>query len=183
MGEGKTRVILAMLLLQLADSKRLVRLDFLSSLLNASYDFLHHTITASILCRRLYLLPFRRDLKPSPREACIMLQCLKGCQKSQGSICLSLEHRLSLHLKWHELGLSGDETSKKVRSRLESISKLPSGPEKEHILCKAKCRCEVSDGPLRCKGYVAFLGQSYGQRRVKCKKKSPSNHQQMLLVN
>lgn len=125
MGEGKTRVILPMLLLQLADSRRLVRLHFLSPLLNESYDFLHHTITASILCRRLYLLPFHRDLKLSPREAGIMLLCLKGCQKSQGAICLVPEHRLSLHLKWHELGLSGDETSKKVRSRLESISKLP----------------------------------------------------------
>lgn len=125
MGEGKTRVILPMLLLQLANREQLVRLHFLSPLLKDSYDFLHHTITASILCRRLYLLPFHRDVKPTPRNCSILLECLKRCQRSQGAICLAPEHRLSLHLKWHELGLSSDEGSQKLRSELESISQLP----------------------------------------------------------
>lgn len=125
MGEGKTRVILPMLLLQLANRKQLIRLHFLAPLLKESYEFLHHTITASILCRRLYLLPFHRDVKPTPRDCRILLQCLRQCQRSQGAICLAPEHRLSLHLKWHELGLSADERSQKLRSELESISQLP----------------------------------------------------------
>ncbi len=104
MGEGKTRVILPMLVLHLARTDApLVRLHFLSQLIGEAYDYLHRHITASLMCRRLCLFPFHRDVKLQFADVLTMHECLQRCQATGGAVCVAPEHRLSLQLKWHEL--------------------------------------------------------------------------------
>jgi hypothetical protein len=76
MGEGKTRVILPMLILAMNDPKLLVRLHFLSQLLGEVYDYLHRHLTASLANRKICLVPFQRDVKISGCDAMILLQSL-----------------------------------------------------------------------------------------------------------
>jgi Protein of unknown function (DUF3638) len=53
MGEGKTRVILPMLALELAGRGHAVRLAFLSELLHEAFSFLHRTLTGSDSARKI----------------------------------------------------------------------------------------------------------------------------------
>jgi hypothetical protein len=58
MGEGKTRVILPMLILAMKNPEQLIRLHFLAPLLGEVYDYLHRHITASFANRKICLMPF-----------------------------------------------------------------------------------------------------------------------------
>jgi hypothetical protein len=73
MGEGKTRVILPMLILAMNDPELLVRLHFLSPLLGEVYDYLHRHLTASLANRKLCLVPFQRDVVITERDAMVLL--------------------------------------------------------------------------------------------------------------
>ena len=76
MGEGKTRVILPMLILAIKKPELLIRLHFLSPLLAEVYDYLHRNLTASLANRKLCLVPFQRDVVISEYDAMILLQSL-----------------------------------------------------------------------------------------------------------
>jgi hypothetical protein len=95
MGEGKTRVILPMLLLHLAQPGTLVRIHFLSQLLTEAYFFLHRHLTASLMNRRLCLLPFSREVKLTNINAVQrMYQGLLRCERNGGAVFFTSEHRL-----------------------------------------------------------------------------------------
>ena len=102
MGEGKTRVILPMLILHFADGKHLVRLHFLSQLRGEAYEYLHQYLCASVLNCKLFLMPFNRDVELVPNMIRIMRQHLRFAKNSLGCLCVAPEHRLSLHLKLYE---------------------------------------------------------------------------------
>eukprot|EP00198_Chlamydomonas_reinhardtii_P007687 XP_001697024.1 predicted protein [Chlamydomonas reinhardtii] len=102
MGEGKTRVILPMLLLALADGKRVVSLTFLSTLLDEAYAYLHGALCAGVLGRKLFTMPFQRDIELTPARAMRMRAALAHCMRERGVLLLAPEHRLSLELKWKE---------------------------------------------------------------------------------
>ncbi|KAG2496538.1 hypothetical protein HYH03_005361 [Edaphochlamys debaryana] len=108
MGEGKTRVILPMLALHWADGSRVVRLNFLSRLLDDSYAHLHATLTASILGRKLFVLPFHRDVEPTEGRVQAMVSAMRHCQQDGGLLLVAPEHRLSLLLKRTELALRAE---------------------------------------------------------------------------
>eukprot|EP00798_Chlamydomonas_sp_ICE-L_P004009 gene4009-14089_t len=82
MGEGKTRVILPMLVLHLAKGKHLVRLNFLSTLLSEARAHLHNHICASVLGRKVFIQPFNRDVELTVSNVKAMTASLKHCQKS-----------------------------------------------------------------------------------------------------
>ncbi|KAG2486452.1 hypothetical protein HYH03_014899 [Edaphochlamys debaryana] len=105
MGEGKTRVILPMLAMSWADGSRVVRLTFLSTLLDEAYGHLHAALTATLLGRRLLALPFHRDVELTAAGARAMTAALRHCQRDGGLVLVAPEHRLSLLLKRTEAGL------------------------------------------------------------------------------
>ncbi|WIA08442.1 hypothetical protein OEZ85_007879 [Tetradesmus obliquus] len=125
MGEGKTRVILPMLALHWADGKRVVRLNFLSSLLHEAYDHLHQHLTASVLGVKLLLLPFHRDVSLTPATARAMRAAVSHCQRVGGLLLVVPEHRMSLELKWHELQLKGGLQDLAVCSELQALAAVP----------------------------------------------------------
>lgn len=122
MGEGKTRVILPMLVLELARSDRFVRLHFLSQLIDEAYYYLHRHLTASLMGRRLLQLPFHRDVGLVPQDVLVIQDCLKRCMCARGAVLVTPEHRLSLQLKWHEVRLSGNTA---LTESLPSLDELP----------------------------------------------------------
>lgn len=129
MGEGKTRVIIPLLMLAMPHANRLMRLHFLSPLLMEGYNFLHHTLTASVLNRRLYLLPFHRSISLGDVEVSTLRYHLQRCMRTKGAVCVAPEHRLSLELKWFEMRISAgndeDAASNTVLMDLQQIYGLP----------------------------------------------------------
>ncbi|KAG2488308.1 hypothetical protein HYH03_013158 [Edaphochlamys debaryana] len=133
MGEGKTRVLLPMLALHWADRSRVVRLTFLSKLLGEAHEHLHATLTASLLGRKLFALPFHRDVELTEAQVQAMLCALRHCQQNGGLLMVAREHRLSLLLKGAELRLrAGAGRDREVReavarccSALDELAALP----------------------------------------------------------
>ncbi|CAM9708595.1 unnamed protein product, partial [Scytosiphon promiscuus] len=124
MGEGKTRVILPLLLLHWAVSSRdaaVVRLHFLSALISEGYEFLHHSLTGSLLQRKLFLMPFNRDVQLTQTEAQAMRGCLERCRHEGGALLVTPEHRQSLYLK----GLELRGTSPDVSSEITAMESMP----------------------------------------------------------
>ena len=104
MGEGKTRVILPMLLLTRTKTRdAVVRVHFLSQLLHEAHDYLHCCLTASVFEKLICLVPFNRDVKLTERDADILLRFVDNCRINGGLMVVAPEHRLSLLLKRHEL--------------------------------------------------------------------------------
>ena len=93
MGEGKTRVIVPMLILECASGAQVFRLNVLAPLLHEMYDYLHNALSASLLPRRVFTLPFCRDVKLSPELIGTMELAMRHCQASRGVLLVrSLPH-------------------------------------------------------------------------------------------
>jgi hypothetical protein len=58
-----------------------VRLNILSTLLDEAYGHLHRYLCASVLERRLYRMPFHRDIQVTQEQAEDMMACMRHCQK------------------------------------------------------------------------------------------------------
>ena len=120
MGEGKTRVIIPLLLLHWAKPSRhpdaaVVRLHFLDALLGEAFHFLHRTLTASLLERPIFVMPFHRDIQLTEEGARAMRGCLERCRREGGAVLVAPEHRHSLYLKGLELRTSDPKTSEEIR--------------------------------------------------------------------
>ncbi|KAJ1618864.1 hypothetical protein T492DRAFT_916482 [Pavlovales sp. CCMP2436] len=111
MGLGKTRVVVPYLLLHWAQEGRgeeacVVRLYFLAQLLDEGSALLHRTLTADVLGRKIFHMPFCRDVVVSEPRTRALLASLRHCRRSGGALVLAPEHRLSMLLKALELGMS-----------------------------------------------------------------------------
>ena len=122
MGEGKTRVILPMLVLELArpGNQRLVRLNFLSQLLSEAYHVLHHSLTASLAQRRLVYLPFHRGVELTPLRVHSMIAFLERTRAVGGVVVVAPEHRLSLQLKCHVARLANHDALVAALTQLDA---------------------------------------------------------------
>ncbi|GIL75394.1 hypothetical protein Vretifemale_5196 [Volvox reticuliferus] len=134
MGEGKTRVILPMLALHLADGSQVVRLNLLSTLSEEAYGHLHNTLCAGVLGRKLFTLPFHRGVlltdktalgeEPKAVEVEAMLASLHHCKQEGGLLLVAPEHRLSMGLKRIELGALGVEKAAECAG-LDRLAAMP----------------------------------------------------------
>ncbi|KAG2441635.1 hypothetical protein HXX76_003254 [Chlamydomonas incerta] len=122
MGEGKTRVILPMLVLALADGKRVVSLTFLATLLDEAYAYLHGALCAGVLGRKLFTMPFHRDIELTPARVRRMRAALVHCKQDRGLLLVAPEHRLSLELKWKELVLQQPQAHEAAATAPEGAS-------------------------------------------------------------
>lgn len=125
MGEGKTRVILPLLLLHWAKPSRhrdaaVVRLHFLRALIDEAYQFLHNTLTGSILGRPLYVMPFHRDVQLTLENVRSMRGCFERCRNEGGALLVAPEHGHSLYLKGLELRSIDQDASNEIK-RMEGM--------------------------------------------------------------
>jgi hypothetical protein len=122
MGEGKTRVVLPMVWLhQSRGRKFLVRANLLSQLLPEGREHLEQYYSASVLSRRLYALPFHRDVNLTSHDIRRMHASLAQCQRTGGLLMVAPEHRNSLQLKAVEWHLSPDKAAKKLLRGLDAM--------------------------------------------------------------
>ena len=77
--------------------------DLLVLLLVQMRDFLSMSLCASILERKIFVMPFNRDVRLDERRVAAMRDMLEYCKQAGGALLVAPEHRLSLKLKWHEL--------------------------------------------------------------------------------
>ena len=126
MGEGKTRVILPMLILHWArrnsaGEQKLLRITALTALMHELFDFMHRHLCATVLLRRIFVMPFHRDVQLQVQDIQVMISSLDFCRQSGGVLLVAPEHRLSLQLKWHELRLQGETEKCKLLSQLADM--------------------------------------------------------------
>ena len=136
MGEGKTRVILPMLAMNWRSSDKLVRLNFLSSLLQEAGEYMHNVLTATVIGIPVLHIPFNRDVKLTLAQAATLKVSLEHCSEVGGAILCAPEHRQSFKLKWHELNKCEDEFDEicDVLKALESLPYLDILDEVDEIL-------------------------------------------------
>eukprot|EP00903_Cladosiphon_okamuranus_P011180 g10551.t1 len=123
MGEGKTRVILPLLVLHWAvpsEKGAVVRLHFLSALIGEAFDYLHHILTGTLLEHPLFLMPFNRDVQLTLDQAQAMRGSLERCRRAGGAVLITPEHRQSLYLKGLELVKDAPEVSEEI-NRLQDM--------------------------------------------------------------
>ena len=121
MGEGKTRVILPMLILHWLNSDKLIRLNFLSALMSEAFTYLHQQLGATLFGCKLHTLPFSRDVNLSNEHALIMYKSLEFCRNFNGVLLITPEHRLSLKLKWYELKLEKEVETCRILAQIDSL--------------------------------------------------------------
>ncbi|PRW58669.1 hypothetical protein C2E21_2704 [Chlorella sorokiniana] len=134
MGEGKTRVVVPMLVLNWANGENLVRLTLLPALLEEAYEHLHCVLSASALRRRLFVLPFHRDVQPTAGLLGAMHAALVHCQQSGGVLLTTPERRLSLHLKQQELWEQGQRELVAAMSNLAALPYVDLLDESDELL-------------------------------------------------
>ena len=134
MGEGKTRVILPMLVMHWKNSDKLVRLNFLTPLLQEAFEYMHNVLCASIIGIPVLHHPFNRDVKLTNEMARVYVSSLKHCQKLGGVLLCAPEHRLSLKLKFFELKQAGASEVCDVLKEIDSFKYLDILDEVDEIL-------------------------------------------------
>eukprot|EP00559_Dactyliosolen_fragilissimus_P003496 CAMPEP_0184860846 /NCGR_PEP_ID=MMETSP0580-20130426/5651_1 /TAXON_ID=1118495 /ORGANISM="Dactyliosolen fragilissimus" /LENGTH=1532 /DNA_ID=CAMNT_0027358101 /DNA_START=132 /DNA_END=4730 /DNA_ORIENTATION=+ len=102
MGEGKTAVIMPIVLARAARGDSVVRATVLSSLYTTNYNDWQYKL-GGLLNRRIYPLLCRRDLAMNVERAKIMLKICRRVQREKNIIVTVPEHRLSLENKAIEL--------------------------------------------------------------------------------
>ena len=102
MGEGKTALIIPMLLAAMANGKYLVRVVVLRSLFNINYSSLVQKM-GGILNQRIYSFPCKRDINFDIKNVKILKKLYKECKSMKGIILTLPEHMLSFQLKGIEM--------------------------------------------------------------------------------
>ncbi|KAI8839984.1 hypothetical protein BJ741DRAFT_677323 [Chytriomyces cf. hyalinus JEL632] len=108
MGEGKTRVIMPMILLA-HSSKSLPRVTVLNPLLNEVFGHMQSVLTASILGLRIFQMPFHRQIGLDQVKIRKMIEFATLVRSAGGFLITTPEHQLSLNLKHQEMKMSGQQ--------------------------------------------------------------------------
>lgn len=135
MGLGKTKVVMPCLILYLSnreldmtDKSNLVRVFILSEIFNEQFSYLHLTLCASILNKKIFQIPFHRQVNLN--EDCVnkIYDTLKYCQAIGGFLVLRPEDFGSMILKKEELyvnNLIQNTQTKIIINKLQDILTLP----------------------------------------------------------
>ena len=107
MGLGKTRVLLPMLILELAQTKKeVVRVNVLSSIFHDGLDYFRTALVASVQQVRVFTLPFNRDISLDEYHSRLLTEEMARCKESVGCLFVTPQHRNSLVLKqWDDDGI------------------------------------------------------------------------------
>eukprot|EP01129_Flabellula_baltica_P013511 TRINITY_DN6281_c0_g1_i1.p1 TRINITY_DN6281_c0_g1~~TRINITY_DN6281_c0_g1_i1.p1 ORF type:complete len:1215 (-),score=230.04 TRINITY_DN6281_c0_g1_i1:612-3749(-) len=105
MGEGKTRVIIPMLVLYFTrgNEEKIVRLNILDSLLQEAFDYYHRHLSLSIFGKKLLILPYTRDITLSTYDIEDLHHLLNKSMKEGTVILTSPQYRQSLLLRYQEM--------------------------------------------------------------------------------
>lgn len=106
MGLGKTRVLLPMLLLELAQSSdSIVRVNALPSIIDEAINYYRSILVASVQHLRVFSLPFNRNNALDQVCSRILSQEMTRCRDHFGCLIVTPQDRNSLLLKQYEYGV------------------------------------------------------------------------------
>jgi hypothetical protein len=97
MGEGKSHVIVPLVAAALADSKKLVRVLVLKPLAKQMFQLLVERLSG-LANRRIFYLPFSRDVEANPRAIKHIRHLFEECARVSGVLVAQPEHILSFRL-------------------------------------------------------------------------------------
>ncbi|CAE7370046.1 unnamed protein product [Symbiodinium sp. KB8] len=120
MGEGKTSVIVPLLIASLADGKSLLRVTVLSSLRHSNATEWQHKL-GGLLGHRLHPMFCRRDLKLEESEAQSLHSFLDRVRLGRDVIVTVPEHRLSFENKALEMAYRSDNKKIQTSQALHSV--------------------------------------------------------------
>ncbi|KAK1974854.1 hypothetical protein LZ30DRAFT_810521 [Colletotrichum cereale] len=106
MGEGKSSVIVQMVVAAIADGSNLVRVIVAKPQSKQMFQMMVSKL-GGLLNRRVFHLPFSRAVKIGPSEAEAIHAILKDCMDSKGVLLVQPEHLLSFQLMGIETAISG----------------------------------------------------------------------------
>ncbi|KAK1584813.1 LOW QUALITY PROTEIN: uncharacterized protein LY79DRAFT_591979 [Colletotrichum navitas] len=105
MGEGKSSVIVQMVVAAIADGSNLVRVIVAKPQSKQMFQMMVSKL-GGLLNRRIYHMPFSRAVKIGPHEAEDIYAILKDCMDSKGVLLVQPEHLLSFQLMGIETAIS-----------------------------------------------------------------------------
>ena len=97
MGEGKSSVIVPIVVAALADGAQLVRVIVPKALTAQMFHLLVDRL-GGLVNRRIYLLPFSRSLKVNRQKVAALREVMLECMKERGILVMQPEYILSLKL-------------------------------------------------------------------------------------
>ena len=114
MGEGKSHVIVPLVAVALADSRKLVRIVVLKPLASQMFHLLVERISG-LANRRIFYLPFSRDVKMNLEQIENFETLFKECVRVQGILVAEPEHILSFRLRVIERMLFSGPIGRKLQ--------------------------------------------------------------------
>ncbi|KAH0834163.1 hypothetical protein J3R83DRAFT_11469 [Lanmaoa asiatica] len=97
MGEGKSSVIIPIVVAVLADGDQLVRVIVPKALTTQMFHLLADRL-GGLVNRRIYFIPFSRSLEVNHQKAASLHEIVSECTKERGILVVQPEHILSLRL-------------------------------------------------------------------------------------
>jgi hypothetical protein len=119
MGEGKTNVIVPLLISSLADGKTLVRVIALKSLFNMNYSSLKFKL-GGVLNKRVYILRCQRDNYFDQEILSLYKSVYQECIENKGVVITLPEYLLSFKLKGLEIARSKVEKTELAKTFIET---------------------------------------------------------------
>lgn len=183
MGEGKTRVILPMLALYWRKCRgRVVRFNFLPTLIGEAFEYMHQHMCASSLSCKFMVLPFQRDIELTASRIKVIHGCMRHCMREGGIVFVAPEHRQSLMLKWYEFSLQVN-ADQSLCTALHAVSSMPfidMLDESDMILRYNSqliyahgTHIQLPDGPSRCAMLYALLAALHRNPKVRAILETP----------
>ena len=109
MGEGKTSVILILLIKLLSNPINIIRINALEPLMGVMHEILRKKFS-SLLKKKVFLLPFSRNAEFSYESIKKIQDLLTECKEGNHILLMTPEHRLCFQLKLQEIFLDYAQT-------------------------------------------------------------------------
>jgi hypothetical protein len=118
MGEGKSSVIVPIVVAALADGTQLVRVIVPKALTVQMFHLLADRL-GGLVNRRIYFIPFCRSLEINHEKVAILHEVMSECMKERGILVVQPEHILSLKLVSVEKQLPQEEDGQLAHAMLK----------------------------------------------------------------
>eukprot|EP00977_Amphora_coffeiformis_P029239 scaffold39593_cov176-Amphora_coffeaeformis.AAC.1 len=106
MGQGKTRVLVPMLIMEMCKKRRnKVRVNLLLAVFHEAIHYYRRSLAASKQSIKIFTIPFQRDFVLDESSAKLLSDEMTRCWTQGGCLFVTPQHSNSLLLKQHDVGI------------------------------------------------------------------------------